>query len=46
MNTLKGEFELLKMNDMESIDDYSNRVMVAINSLNSNGKDISDVDVT
>lgn len=43
MNILKREFEVLKMNDVESVDDYYNRVIVVIIYLKSNGKKFSNV---
>lgn len=33
------------MNDVESVDDYYNYVMIVVNSLKSNGKYILDVKV-
>lgn len=45
LNTLKGEFKALKMNDAKSVDDYYNRVTIVINSFKFNGKDISEVEI-
>lgn len=36
VNTFKGEFETLKMNDVENAVDYYNWVIVVVNSLKSN----------
>lgn len=36
VNTFKGEFETLKMNDLENAVDYYNWVIVVVNSLKSN----------
>ena len=42
LQTLRSEFDILKMKDFESIEDYFNRVVSIVNQLKVNGEKIED----
>ena len=42
LQTLRRDFEVIVMNNDESIDDYFKRVMTVSNQMRSNGEEMSD----
>jgi gag-polypeptide of LTR copia-type len=42
LQTLQGEFEMLRMNDTEGVSDYITRVQAIMNQLKRNGESLSE----